>query len=130
MKANKAPPAVAPEAATVAGSGAASADRGGVGNSGVMGPVTVHHHPQPVAPTVWPVLVGGLPGLASAFQPRQGLRDQVTAARGSGVDVVLTQRKTRQDADAMGTGTRVLTGGGGIGKSQLACGAPEPRFGR
>ena len=119
MKSKKTPP-VAAEAATVAGSGAASADHGAVANSGVMGPVTVehHHHPQPAAPTVWPVLVGRPPGLASAFQPRQGLRDQITAARGRGADVVLTQRKTRRDAGAVGT--RVLAGGGGVGKSQLA----------
>jgi tetratricopeptide (TPR) repeat protein len=61
----------------------------------------------------WPVQVGQVPALASAFQARPGLRERIAAARaardgaagGRGAGVVLTQ---------------VLAGGGGVGKSQLA----------
>ncbi|MET9450875.1 tetratricopeptide repeat protein [Streptomyces cinerochromogenes] len=53
----------------------------------------------------WPLEVGIVPGLATAFQPRAALREQIDAARGQGASAVLTQ---------------VLSGGGGVGKSQLA----------
>ncbi|WP_261575757.1 tetratricopeptide repeat protein [Frankia gtarii] len=111
-------PPPAPEATSVSGSGVASANNGAVANSGVMGPVTVehHHHPQAAAPTAWPVLVGRPPALASAFQPREVLRDRIVGERGRGADVILTQ----QDGRSVGRGTRVLAGGGGVGKSQLA----------
>ncbi|MGV9916437.1 tetratricopeptide repeat protein [Streptomyces cellulosae] len=52
-------------------------------------------------PVEWPVTVGTVPGQASAFQPRTALREQV-------------------DAGWAGGGTVVLSGGGGVGKSQLA----------
>jgi tetratricopeptide (TPR) repeat protein len=67
--------------------------------------VTIHQLPSP--PPAWPVQVGRIPVLASAFQDRPGLRDriQTARARAGGVGVVLTQ---------------VLSGGGGVGKSQLA----------
>jgi len=68
-----------------------------------------HHYPRVVPGPRWPVVVGQPPALASAFQPRRGLRDRVVAARGQGADVVLARQ-----------GTRVLAGGGGVGKSQLA----------
>ncbi|WP_239395559.1 tetratricopeptide repeat protein [Frankia sp. CiP3] len=105
--------------ASVSGSGAASANNGAIANSGVMGSVTVEHHyhpPQASAPTAWPVLVGRPPALASAFQPREGLRDRISAERGRGADVILTQQNGRSER----WGTRVLAGGGGVGKSQLA----------
>ena len=102
-------------------SGAASASNAGVANSGVhIGDVKAerheHHHYPRAAELVWPILVGQPPALASAFQPRQGVREQVMAARGHGDDVVLTQQTTGGDS----RGTRVLAGGGGVGKSQLA----------
>ncbi|MGA5197476.1 tetratricopeptide repeat protein [Streptomyces exfoliatus] len=53
----------------------------------------------------WPVEVGPVPALASAFQPRSVLRDRIDTARSGGRTVVLTQ---------------VLSGGGGFGKTQLA----------
>ncbi|MFE9531211.1 tetratricopeptide repeat protein [Streptomyces sp. NPDC006631] len=53
----------------------------------------------------WPVEVGPVPTLASAFQPRNSLRRQIEGARAGGGAVVLTQ---------------VLSGGGGVGKTQLA----------
>ncbi|MBO3736889.1 tetratricopeptide repeat protein [Actinoplanes flavus] len=60
-----------------------------------------------------PECVGMIPPLAAAFQPRTGLRERITAARGAGADVVLGE----DDADSA---ARVLSGGGGVGKSQLA----------
>ncbi|MGC5009032.1 tetratricopeptide repeat protein [Streptomyces sp. DT203] len=54
---------------------------------------------------VWPVEVGPVPTLASAFQPRRILRDRIDTARSGGESFVLTQ---------------VLSGGGGVGKTQLA----------
>ncbi|MEU4173320.1 tetratricopeptide repeat protein, partial [Streptomyces sp. NPDC026665] len=53
----------------------------------------------------WPLEVGPVPGIASAFQPRNILRERVDGARAGGEAVVLTQ---------------VLSGGGGVGKTQLA----------
>ncbi|WP_299540685.1 FxSxx-COOH system tetratricopeptide repeat protein [uncultured Streptomyces sp.] len=53
----------------------------------------------------WPLEIGAVPSLASAFQPRTALREQVDTARAQGASAVLTQ---------------VLSGGGGVGKSQLA----------
>ncbi|WP_312866169.1 tetratricopeptide repeat-containing protein [Streptomyces boluensis] len=53
----------------------------------------------------WPLEIGIVPGLATAFQPRAALREQIDAARGQRAAAVLTQ---------------VLSGGGGVGKSQLA----------
>jgi tetratricopeptide (TPR) repeat protein len=100
----------------VRNSGEASADNGSVANTGVMGNVHIEHHHTPPAP-VWPMLVGHPPPLASAFQPRRNVRDRVRAARQRGEDVILTQQNTTAPG---GTGTRVLAGGGGVGKSQLA----------
>ncbi|NEC49583.1 tetratricopeptide repeat protein, partial [Actinospica acidiphila] len=63
----------------------------------------MHVHPAPVqGPSVeWPVWVGDVPRPAAAFQPRTQVRKKVKAARGRGSDVV-------------------LSGAGGVGKSQLA----------
>ncbi|MFF7703570.1 tetratricopeptide repeat protein, partial [Streptomyces lydicus] len=60
-------------------------------------------HPAPVqGPSAeWPVWVGDVPRTAAAFQPRTQVRKEVEAARGGGSDVV-------------------LSGPGGVGKSQLA----------
>jgi tetratricopeptide (TPR) repeat protein len=64
----------------------------------------VDYH-QPLPPLSWPARVGQVPALASAFQDRAGLRQQVQEARSRAEQVVLTQ---------------VLSGGGGVGKTQLA----------
>ncbi|MFB7475240.1 tetratricopeptide repeat protein [Kitasatospora sp. NPDC056184] len=66
---------------------------------------TTHHHPAPAEPVRGPVRVGSVPPLASAFQPREGLREEIDRARARHATVVLAQ---------------VLSGGGGVGKSQLA----------
>ncbi|MFJ3882416.1 tetratricopeptide repeat protein, partial [Streptomyces sp. NPDC090077] len=58
------------------------------------------------------VLVGVPPLAASAFQPREVLRDRIDAAREGGGVVVLAQAR-RASAG-------VLSGMGGVGKSQLA----------
>ncbi|MGW4506912.1 FxSxx-COOH system tetratricopeptide repeat protein [Streptomyces sp. NPDC004436] len=57
------------------------------------------------------VLVGVPPLAASAFQPRHGLRERIDAAREGGA-VVLTQARKASAG--------VLSGMGGVGKSQLA----------
>ncbi|MFB8171343.1 tetratricopeptide repeat protein, partial [Kitasatospora purpeofusca] len=68
--------------------------------------LTINNHPAPPpAPDRRPVRVGAVPPLASAFQPRPGLREEIDRARERNATVVLTQ---------------VLSGGGGVGKSQLA----------
>ncbi|WP_146193958.1 tetratricopeptide repeat protein, partial [Streptomyces sp. MA5143a] len=63
----------------------------------------MHVHPAPMqGPSVeWPVWVGDVPRPAAAFQPRTQVRKKARAARGEGSDVV-------------------LSGPGGVGKSQLA----------
>ncbi|WP_308297373.1 NB-ARC domain-containing protein, partial [Streptomyces sp. UNOB3_S3] len=65
----------------------------------------IHQPSGNEAEVSWPVEVGPVPILASAFQPRTALREKVGAARMGGGAVVLTQ---------------VLSGGGGVGKTQLA----------
>lgn len=76
---------------------------GGSVAAGWVGHLEVHLPPPPGVS--WPVQVGQVPQAASAFQSRQGLREAVDRARANGAGVVLTQ---------------VLSGGGGVGKSQLA----------
>uniref|UniRef100_UPI003D71159E NB-ARC domain-containing protein n=1 Tax=Streptomyces sp. bgisy029 TaxID=3413771 RepID=UPI003D71159E len=69
-----------------------------------------HHTTSPSGEVLWPVEVGPVPALATAFQPRGALRRHIDAARARTTTVVLTQ---------------VLSGGGGVGKTQLvaACAA-------
>jgi tetratricopeptide (TPR) repeat protein len=55
------------------------------------------------------VEAGLIPALATAFQPRTGLREQIDAAWADNGSVVLAQEPTR-----------VLSGGGGVGKTQMA----------
>ncbi|MFH8374267.1 tetratricopeptide repeat protein [Streptomyces cyaneofuscatus] len=64
-----------------------------------------HHTTSPSGEVLWPVEVGPVPALATAFQPRSALRRHIDAARARTTTVVLTQ---------------VLSGGGGVGKTQLA----------
>ncbi|MFE5653937.1 tetratricopeptide repeat protein, partial [Streptomyces cyaneofuscatus] len=78
----------------------------------------------------WPVVVGTVPVLATAFQPRSTVRRQVNDARDHGHAVVLTSDSTTtrnrdEEADLSPRPTaplpvQVMTGGGGVGKSQLA----------
>lgn len=80
------------------------------GNSGTIVNTVICHAtlslPQHLPSPTWPLdPVGDIPLRASAFQARTSLQVQVEAARTSGRAVVLTQ---------------VLSGGGGVGKSQLA----------
>ncbi|MFJ6902576.1 NB-ARC domain-containing protein, partial [Streptomyces hokutonensis] len=65
----------------------------------------IHQPPAKDVDVSWPVEIGPVPTLASAFQPRTALRHAVDDARSNGAAVVLTQ---------------VLSGGGGVGKTQLA----------
>ncbi|MFF1920975.1 tetratricopeptide repeat protein [Streptomyces sp. NPDC058221] len=64
--------------------------------------IHIHLTPREV---MWPLEIGPVPSLASAFQPRTALCEQVDAARARGSSAMTTQ---------------VLSGGGGVGKSQLA----------
>ncbi|WP_184503166.1 tetratricopeptide repeat protein [Streptomyces botrytidirepellens] len=59
----------------------------------------------PQAPVVWPLRLGSVPALASSFQDRTAVRARIDEARTGHATVVLTQ---------------VLSGGGGVGKTQLA----------
>ncbi|MFE7584530.1 tetratricopeptide repeat protein [Streptomyces gardneri] len=82
---------------------------GGDSSYSAVGPYSsvVVHQPSPQGADAvgWPLEVGAVPALASAFQPRTGLRERIDAVREEGGTAVLTQ---------------VLSGGGGVGKSQLA----------
>ncbi|MGW9123041.1 FxSxx-COOH system tetratricopeptide repeat protein [Streptomyces sp. NPDC055663] len=73
-------------------------------------------------PVGWPVVVGTVPVLASAFQPREVLRQAVDGARGHGRSVVLASDTPHDEQPRSGTraSVHVMSGGGGVGKSQLA----------
>jgi tetratricopeptide (TPR) repeat protein len=105
-----------PRTATDSGSGDTSAFMGGVVNIGTIhgGVQTEYHHHAPARPQ-WPVVVGRPPALASAFQPRQDLRDVILDGRRNGDDAVLAHG-VHGDYPR----TPVLVGGGGVGKTQLA----------
>ena len=89
----------------VYGSGNATASGAGFANSGVAHIGTLNLNPQAQAALVWPLRLGSVPALASAFQDRAGARERIEAASAGNSTVVLTQ---------------VLAGGGGVGKTQLA----------
>ncbi|MFF0134279.1 tetratricopeptide repeat protein [Streptomyces mirabilis] len=69
------------------------------------GNTQINIHGIPSRADLWPVVIGPLPALASAFQPRSRLRDKLATRPRPAPGVVPTQ---------------VLVGGGGAGKSQLA----------
>ncbi|WP_128643935.1 tetratricopeptide repeat protein [Streptomyces sp. SS] len=81
--------------------------KGHAGTAGVPETVTATGDAAPPGATEprWPVVVGQVPTLATALQPRSDLREEIERARAAGGSVVLTQ---------------VLSGGGGVGKTQLA----------
>ncbi|WP_128818427.1 tetratricopeptide repeat protein [Streptomyces sp. S063] len=63
-----------------------------------------HLHASGESPPVrWPLRIGRVPALASAFQPRAGTRERIDAT-----------------ISAESPAALVLSGGGGVGKSQLA----------
>ncbi|MEV4504710.1 tetratricopeptide repeat protein [Streptomyces klenkii] len=72
--------------------------------SGHVSQVTVSA-PLPRRPLHWPIQLGSVPVLASAFQARSAVCDQIDRAGAGHATVVLGQ---------------VLSGGGGVGKTQLA----------
>ncbi|MEV5602937.1 tetratricopeptide repeat protein [Streptomyces sp. NPDC052299] len=84
---------------------------GGSANHNALGPgSTVHdlrwaHIHIATDEVAWPVEIGRVPGLASAFQPRSALRESIDAAH---------------DRNGVGPSAQILSGGGGTGKSQLA----------
>ncbi|MYS87853.1 tetratricopeptide repeat protein [Embleya scabrispora] len=93
----------AERAVRVEGTGNATACDGAVVVTGYVGTLVTGAGAR--ASVRWPVVVGAVPTLASGFQDRAGLRRVVDEARTGHTTVVLTQ---------------VLSGGGGVGKTQLA----------
>lgn len=96
-----------------AGGGAVRVERSGdavalgahaVAISGHVSQVMLAARP-PSRPLDWPIRLGSVPVLASAFQARSAVRDRIDRARDGHATVVLAQ---------------VLSGGGGVGKTQLA----------
>ncbi|MFB7216135.1 hypothetical protein ACFCYV_41690, partial [Streptomyces sp. NPDC056255] len=69
-------------------------------------------------PVQWPVVVGTVPVLASAFQPREVVRQAVDEARGHGRSVVLASDAPHGERSRSGTraSVQVMSGGGGVGK--------------
>ncbi|MFI6645722.1 tetratricopeptide repeat protein [Streptomyces sp. NPDC050504] len=79
---------------------------GTVVQAGSIGTLISQAPPPPARADVsWPLRIGAVPDLATAFQPRTVLREQIDRAQGAAGTVVLSQ---------------VLSGGGGVGKTQLA----------
>ena len=78
-----------------------SIERSVIGNNSTL----VIQELPPVPPPSWPMRLGTVPAAASGFQPREALRTRIDRARAGGGAVVLTQ---------------VMSGGGGVGKTQLA----------
>ncbi|MFI6645896.1 tetratricopeptide repeat protein [Streptomyces sp. NPDC050504] len=79
---------------------------GPVVQSGSIGTFTYQAPPPPAHGKVaWPLRIGAVPDLATAHQPRTALREQIHRAQSAAGTVVLSQ---------------VLSGGGGVGKTQLA----------
>lgn len=92
-------------ASSVSDSGDAIASAvGAVAVSGHVDHLTITHA-GPQGPVQWPLRLGSVPALASAFQQRPEVRNAIDQAVTGHTAVVLTQ---------------VLSGGGGVGKTQLA----------
>jgi tetratricopeptide (TPR) repeat protein len=74
----------------------------------------------------WPVVVGQVPGIASAFRSRMSLRDRIASARSPQTntnDLIVAKSTPNErvgDADDLGSVPIVLAGTGGVGKTQLA----------
>ncbi|MEU9203181.1 tetratricopeptide repeat protein [Streptomyces sp. NPDC048332] len=88
----------------VSRTGDATASWGATAISGYVRALTVVNEAAPRTPAAWPHQVGVLPARALSFQHRAE-RDQLRATMGGGGTAVLSQ---------------VLTGTGGVGKTQLA----------
>ncbi|MFI6642538.1 FxSxx-COOH system tetratricopeptide repeat protein [Streptomyces sp. NPDC050504] len=79
---------------------------GAVVQAGSIG--TLINHAPPASPrgdVIWPLRIGAVPDTVTAHQPRTALRERIHHAQDSAGTVVLSQ---------------VLSGGGGVGKTQLA----------
>ena len=79
-----------------------TADRSVAAN--YVGQLHLRQH-RAVGAVAWPLRIGAVPALAPAFQPRPGVRERIDQARTRAAAVVLAQMRS---------------GGGGVGKSQLA----------
>ncbi|MFF9221492.1 tetratricopeptide repeat protein [Streptomyces viridosporus] len=96
-----------------AGGGAVRVERSGDAVASGAHAVAISGHvsqvlltaPPSSRPLEWPIRLGSVPVLASAFQDRSAVRDRIDRAGEGHATVVLAQ---------------VLSGGGGVGKTQLA----------
>jgi hypothetical protein len=87
----------------------------GKASSGIWNQTHHHHHRhQAVVLVAWPIQVGRVPALASAFQARPNLFDRVTRARAA---LIGADGRAAARGQAL---TQVLSGGAGVGKSQTA----------
>lgn len=99
----------------------------GVGGD-VYAPITTQHTTVlSQAPVDWPICVGPVPALASAFQPRHHLRSSISAPSKPGDDPApitglpeVAEAPVGEDEHELSSRTQVLVGGGGVGKTQLA----------
>ncbi|MEU2270931.1 tetratricopeptide repeat protein [Streptomyces olindensis] len=91
-----------PATVRVSGTGNAMAARGGIANTGYIHTLTVQRMPR--EPAAWPHQVGVIPAPARAFQHRAEAARLRAAVEGGGTAVL----------------SQVLTGMGGVGKTQLA----------
>ncbi|WP_406396475.1 tetratricopeptide repeat protein [Streptomyces sp. NBC_00887] len=88
----------------VSRTGDANASGGGTAISGYVSELTVVHQAAPREPASWPHQVGVIPSRAQSFQHRAEVEQLRTAVAGGGTAVLC----------------QVLTGTGGVGKTQLA----------
>lgn len=95
---------------TVTNTGVATATNGGIANSGFIESLTVVRSPPQVP---WPISIGRVPPLASAFQPRASAHRVIGTDRDKSAGAVLTSSESISPQE-------VLAGGGGVGKTQLA----------
>lgn len=88
--------------------GDAIAQNGGIANTGYIESLTVLQQPATIS---WPVSIGRIPPLASAFQPRATVRELITTSLGAEGTILVQAGNTSSGG--------ILAGGGGVGKTQL-----------
>lgn len=102
--------------------GGIAAGRDIIGNAiGEHSTVSVHLPPE--EEPSWPIRVGVPPLLATALQPRTGLRAKIDRAWNAANSAMPAAAHGEGDSPGTPPGgrpTQVLSGGGGVGKSQLA----------
>lgn len=94
---------------SVKDTGDAIATSGGVANTGIIGSLTIIQQPQSLT---WPIIVGRIPPLASAFQMRPEVVKKVEA-----LSLGLSDENSSRLSTISGV---VLVGHSGVGKTQIA----------